>query len=174
MLSRAYLAAAVLGLALLDPVAGARAEQNTKDAIDDIAALFPAGLLRPDTLTDKLAERHFLHKDSQLAAPQWIVSAYEHEGSSEILQFSEHTFSDATNHVCFLTTQISMTFDDIVALKAKLEADHDIRKLEGEPGSRGNIRAAWFKRPGNNPSLYVNVTATDRFVTVTMSRTDFK
>jgi hypothetical protein len=155
---------------------GLCADLTSKDVIDDAASVCPAALLRPGTLPEKLAERHFKEKTAGGVNAHWIITVYEREGAVGALQIAEQAFSDAKIHTCLLTLQIPFSMDDVVAFKARLEGDPDIGKLEGEPGTLpggASARVGWFKRPGNNPTFYVNVTGTDRFVTINMARTDF-
>jgi hypothetical protein len=151
---------------------------DAKSAIEEVVAVCAASIMRPNTFQEMVSGTGYgLAAAIDVSATQKAQSFSKGDRSVNI---NELTFSDASTKSCLVTLTDPFTLDDVNALKTRIEADPDIGKLDGEPGSPEapgmamRMHFGSFKRPGTNPIITVNVFATDRVTTITFSRTDLK
>lgn len=159
-------------------------DAKSRAFLDAAAEACPAILMRPDTASATLVQLGFNEKAAGALSATWITRSYQRMGpgtAATVVVVSSKTFTDATLRSCQMTMTIDPQDVDLAAIRARLEADPEIGRLEGDLAvtlpqllGRTNDGAAFLKRPGSSPILTVHITKTPRMSIVVMSRTDLK
>jgi hypothetical protein len=155
----------------------ALAEQSEASAsVEDFVLGCTAALMAPaDGFANYLATSGFAKAAETSLQPTIDVTAYDKSGTARGLIINRQRFSDAIVTNCQVSGSFPSSEDDVRALRAKLEAQPLVAKLDGEVYKvpQATILAS-FKRPGSDPVLTVNVTAGAQITLLTMTRWDFK
>jgi hypothetical protein len=154
----------------------ALADANT--AIDEVVGICAASIIRPGAFEKSANDQGYeLAGALDVSATQKVKVLSKGDRSISV---NDHTFSDATAKSCVMTVPEPFTLDDVKALKTRLEADSDIGKLDGEPGTAQppgtemKMLFGSFKRPGVNPFITFNIFSSGRFTTISFSRMEQK
>lgn len=182
-MARAGARIAVLAQAALAGLSPAAAGDPAPISFADAAAQVCAALvMRPDKAAAVLGGLGFKEKDSKGLGAKWTFRTFQREdtgaGPITVIATSK-TFADATSRSCQMSAMGQPQALDIAALRARLEADPDIGRLDGDVAlniaslmKKTDEGMAYFKRPGNDPVVTTHITRTARFSFISMSRMD--
>jgi hypothetical protein len=140
----------------------------------DFAKICIAALMAPDALPAALNERGMASLDQGGFGEGWDGTAYSSADHSRSVNVSHQTYSDLKISSCIAVAPKSSS-EEMTALRAVIEAQPDIGKLDGKIVQAGPVvTLAMLKRPGNAPIITFNFTSTSAATTLSMNRWDIQ
>jgi hypothetical protein len=143
----------------------------------DLMKVCIASLLAPEELPAVLQERGMADAGPMHLPPGWDGTVYSgNDGKNQRgVTVGYQRYSDLRITNCTIVTAMTASYEDLVGLRALLEADRHIGKLEGRIlTATPNVRLATFKRPGNAPIVTFNFTTSATTTSLIMSRLDLQ
>ena len=107
--------------------------------------------------------------------PTIDLTVYARDGTGRTVTVNRQRFPDAALETCQVSGLFAFSQESIRALRAALEADARLGRVDGETLDvpQGTLIAT-FKRAGNDPVLTVQVTASPQAALLTMTHWDLK
>jgi len=166
---------AVLLLAVLAASPTLAAQEDAAESVEDFVVGCATVLMAPDKLPDFLKAAGFEKAGEMSLRPTIDVTAYAKDGGKRLLIVNRQRYADATATNCQVSGLFGSSEEGLGSLRAKLETQAPIGKLDGEiyRVPQSSIFAS-FKRLGNDPVLTIQATATAQSTVLTMTRWDFK
>jgi hypothetical protein len=154
----------------------ATAQSNFVAATADLMKVCIAALIAPGELQTALDERKMADVGMMHLPPGWDGVIYGTDtGGRRAVTIGHQRYSDLQVTNCTVVVAASASYDDLVDLKALLEQDPHIGKLEGRIiTATPTIKLANFKRPGNAPIVTYNFTTSATSTSLVMSRMDLQ
>ena len=153
----------------------AAAQQGWAAGAADLMKVCIASLIAPDELPAVLDERRMADTGPLHLPPGWDGLVYaSHDGRRAVtIGYQRYTDFRITN--CTVVLSATASYDDLAGLRALLEADSRIGKLEGRIlTATPAVKLANFKRPGNAPIVTFNFTTSATSTSLIMSRMDLQ
>jgi len=169
--ARAAIAIAAIGAA----IGPAAAQQGWTPGPADLMKVCIASLMAPEDLPAVLSERGMVDAGPMHLPPGWDGTVYAASDGKRGVTVGYQRYSDLRIINCTVVISSTASYDDLVGLRALLEADRHIGKLEGRIlTATPNVRLATFKRPGNAPIITFNFTTSATTTSLIMSRLDLQ
>jgi hypothetical protein len=169
--------AAIAVAAIVGATLPAAAQQGWAGGTADLMKVCIASLLAPEELPAVLSERGMGDAGPLHLPPGWDGTVYSgNDGKSQRgVTVGYQRYSDLRITSCTVVISATASYDDLVNLRALLEADRHIGKLEGRIlTATPTVRLASFKRPGNAPIVTFNFTTSATATSLIMSRLDLQ
>jgi len=170
----ARMAIALAG-ALFAVVANAAAQATWESAVADFSKVCVSSLLAPDELAAVLKERGMSAVSPGFAPAGWDGKLYSATDGGRGVTVAYQHYSDLKISNCTMLAPKAASREDLDGLRATLEAQPRIGKLEGRiMNTTPTSKLAMFKRPGNAPMVTFNFTSVGMATTLSMTRYDLK
>jgi len=141
----------------------------------DLMKVCIASLMAPEDLPAVLSERGMVDAGPLHLPPGWDGTVYAANDGKRGVTVGYQRYSDLRITNCSVVIAATASYDDLVGLRALLEADRHIGKLEGRIlTATPTVRLATFKRPGNAPIVTFNFTTSATTTSLIMSRLDLQ
>jgi hypothetical protein len=171
---RGFTVCALLSVAALATATGAQADERAEGEADFIG-ICPVALLDAAQLSSALGARGLVRAANAKPAATWDATIYESAGSKRSVTVNRQSFSDFSMASCLVSISAPMSLAELGSLRAHLEGQRTIGKLEGEVvQATPAFQLALLKRPGNSPIVTVNVSSTLTSTTLMINRWDLR
>jgi hypothetical protein len=164
-----------LGAALAASAALAQQPDGAAAGAEDFVRVCTAALLAPGELQPALAARGLARVGETNLRPTISLTVYAGDGAGRTVTVNRQRFPDAVLATCQVSGVFASSEESIGALRAALEADPRLGRVDGETLKvpQGTLIAT-FKRAGNVPVLTVQVTASPQTTLFTMTHWDLR
>lgn len=163
----------------MSTLAGFLSGASAKDSrpLETALKLCTAFLVQPDRLESVLTEAGFKPQPSKNISTNWTVAGFENSGATLIV--TELKFTDVTSKSCQYNESSAVSKEQLQAFVKTLAANAEIGPIEAElgvvpMGSNKTLMMASLHRTGNNPIINGSITASDNFLTMSLSRMTMK
>jgi len=171
-------AVAVAGAILGAIGAGAQAVEPPawETSAADFAKVCVTSLLASAELPNALSERGLSAQRVPPFAPAgWDGDIYAAADGRRGVTVTRQVYSDLRISICTTVALKSASHSDLEALRAQIESDPRVGKLEGRMlAATPTARIATLKRPGNRPIITFNFTSSATATSLSMSRFDLQ
>jgi hypothetical protein len=155
--------------------APAAAQSGWAQGTADLMKVCIASLIAPDELQGVLDERGMADVGMMHLPPGWDGVVYGSNDGQRAVTIGYQRFSDLRITNCNVVITGSASYDDLTGLRALLEQDPHIGKLEGRIlTATPAVKLATFKRPGNAPIITFNFTTSASTTSLVMTRMDLQ